>query len=161
MQIIVTPNDIIQRCLWDKYAKFCLKGKNKEEISNILANNKPISLSENDAYVIGLLKVIETENLVHRFNEEIIESLQIKSNVIDDQLYIKKSMILKQIDEYMNKFPVSYTPPVNYIDALKDLTKYVGDIRETVSVLKITSIKKHDILINYYNSKEVKRTLSL
>jgi hypothetical protein len=57
MQIIVTPNDIIQRCLWDKYKRFCLHDNNEEEIKNIVEANKPVSLSENDAYVIGLLKI--------------------------------------------------------------------------------------------------------
>lgn len=159
MQIIVTPNDIIQRCLWDKYAKFCLNDKNKEEINKIISNNKPISLSENDAYVIGLLKIIETDNLVHRFNEDIIESLQIKSNIIDDQLYIKKTVILKQIDEYLNKFPDAYEPPISYTQALEDLKVYVKDVRNKVSKLEITTKKRHDITISYYNSKQVKKCL--
>ena len=77
MQIIVTPNDIIQRCLWDKYKRFCLHDKNEEEIKNVVESNKPISLNENDAYVIGLLKIIETDNLVHRFNDDVFDFLQI------------------------------------------------------------------------------------
>ena len=32
MQIIVTPNYIIQRCVWDKYKKFILYEKNEEEV---------------------------------------------------------------------------------------------------------------------------------
>lgn len=161
MQIIVTPHDIIQRCLWDKYAKFCLSDKKKEEVTKIIVNNKPISLSENDAYVIGFLKIIETENLIHRFNEDIIDSLHIKSNVIDDQLFIKKNMILKQIDDYMNKFPDSYEPPVNYINSLEELKVYVKKIRKSIAQLEITTMKRHDITVSYYNSKEVKKSLVL
>ena len=67
MQIIISPNDIIQRCLWDKYKKFCLHEKDEKEIEKIIESNKPVSLNENDAYVIGLLKVIETDNLRRDF----------------------------------------------------------------------------------------------
>lgn len=161
MQILITPHDIIQRCLWDKYAKFCLSDKAKKDIDKIVLDNKPVSLSENDAYVIGLLKIIETDNLVHRFNEEIIDSLQIKSTVIDEQLFIKKSSILKQIDEYMLKFPDTYTPPNNYDVPLEELKVYVKKIKKLVSVLEITTMKKHDITISYFNSKEVKKCLVL
>lgn len=161
MQIIVTPHDIIQRCIWDKYLRFCLADKKKAEVEKIIIENKPISLSEDDAYVIGLLKIIETENLIHRFNEEVIESLQIKSDVIDDQLYIKKNTILKQIDDYLNKFPESYEPPNNYIETLEELKVYIKKIRKVVATLDITNIKRHDITVSYFNSKEIKKSLSL
>lgn len=161
MQIIVNPNDIIERCLWDKYVRFCLKDESKNDIDKIIKNNKPISLSEEDAYVIGLLKVIKTDNLVHRFNEDMIENLQIKSSMYDDQLFVKKSAINKQIDSYLNKFPDSYEPPLNYKESLNDLKDYIKKIQNKVSKLSITNIKRHDINIPHYNSKEIRKILDL
>lgn len=161
MQIIVTPNDIIQRCLWDKYKKFCLFDKTEDEIKIIVELNKPISLGEDDAYVIGLLKIIETDNLVHRFNEDMLEFLQIKSNVIDDDLYISKYSITKFISSYYDKFPDYYKPNMSYKEGLDDLRKYINNVEEKINNLDIKTIKNRDKLFTYYVSKEIKKSLDL
>lgn len=159
MQIIITPNDIIQRCLWDKYKRFCLHNSNNEEIKTLVEENKPLSLSENDAYVIGLLKIIETDNLIHRFNDDIFEFLQIKSSIINNDLYISKYAITKFIVSYNNKFPNYYTPPVNYENGLYDLLNYIKTIEERLETLETTTIKNRDKLITYFVSKDIKKIL--
>lgn len=160
MQIIVTPNDIIQRCLWDKYKRFCLHKQNEDEIKTIVTENKPISISENDAYVVGLLKIIETDNLVHRFNEDVFEFLQIKSSIIKDDLYISKYAINKFVTGYYNKFPDYYKPAVNYANGLFDLREYIKLIEDRIDNLETTTIKNRDKLFTYFQSKDIKKVLN-
>ena len=159
MQIIVTPNDIIQRCLWDKYKRFCLHDNNEEEIKNIVEANKPVSLSENDAYVIGLLKIIETDNLVHRFNDDVFDFLQIKSSIIKDDLYISKYAINKFVSSYYDKFPEYYKPNLSYKKGLDDLRAYIKVIEERIASLETITIKNRDKLFTYFMAKDIKKVL--
>jgi len=161
MQIIITPNDIIQRCLWDKYKKFCLYNNDEEEIKKIVEDNKPISLSEEDAFAIGLLKVIETDNLIHRFNENVLDSLQIKSNVIKDELYINKNTILKDVTTYMNKFPEYYKAPFNYRQGIDDLIIYIKNIEKKLNNIETTNVKQREKIFIYFKSKDIKKCLTL
>jgi len=161
MQIIVTPNDIIQRCLWDKYKKFCLYEKDEKEIEKVVENNKPVSLSENDAYVIGLLKVIETDNFVHRFNEDIIDYLQIKSSIINDELYINKSSITKFVSLYLDKFPSYYKPNLTYKKGIDELVDYVTIIKTNIESLETITIKNKEKFFTYLSSKDIKKLLTL
>ena len=73
MKILITPEDIVKRCLWDNYVYYILDSN--KEAEKILLENKEIELTEKDAFVIGLLKVMETENLIHRFNMNVSEFL--------------------------------------------------------------------------------------
>lgn len=161
MQIIITPNDIIQRCLWDKYKKFCLYKNTEDEIKKLVEDNKPVSLSEEDSYAIGLLKVIETDNLIHRFNENILESLQIKSNIIKDELYINKNTILKEITTYLNKFPDYYKSPFNYKQAIDDLEIYIENMLLKIEKLETTNVKQREKIFIYFKSKDIKKCLKL
>lgn len=161
MQIIITPNDIIQRCLWDKYKKFCLGDKSDDDIKIIVNENNPMTISEDDAYAIGLLKIIETDNLIHRFNENVLDILQIKSNVIKDELYINKNVINRDIGNYLEKFPEYYKPPFNYIQSLSDLKKYIKEIEEKLENLEIINVKNRDKIFMYYKSRDIRKCLKL
>ena len=161
MQILVTPNDIIQRCLWDKYKKFCLFDNNEEEIESIIENNKPISLSENDSYVIGLLKVIETDNFVHRFNEDILEYLQIKSSIIEEDLFINKSSIVKFILSYLDKFPSYYKPSFNYKTGLDELIIYIDKLKLKIEQMELVTIDNKGKTFTYYKSRDIKKSLEV
>ena len=161
MQIIVTPNDIIQRCLWDKYKRFILYEKTEEEIKKVVDENKPFSLSEEDAYAIGLLRIIETDNLVHRFNENILDVLQIKSNIIKDELYINKTTMTREISTYMNKFPEYYKAPFNYKQAIEELKTYIEVVDKEISKLEIINVKNKDKMFAYFRSKDIRKCLNL
>jgi hypothetical protein len=161
MQIILTPNDIIERCLWDKYFKFVLYNKTENEIKTFIEENSPITISEEDAYAIGLLKIIETDNLIHRFNENIIEILQIKSNIINNDLFINKNVIMKELTTYMYKFPIYYKPAFNYKKAIEELDKYIKMIEENVNKLEIVTTKQKDKIFNFINSKDIRKCLEL
>ena len=161
MQIILTPNDIIQRCLWDKYKRYILYEKSEEEVKKIVEENKPFSISEEDAYAIGLLKVIETDNLIHRFNENILDTLQIKSNIIKDELYINKTTLTREVSTYMLKFPEYYKSPFNYKQAIDDLKHYIQKVEKNISEIEIINVKNKDKMFDYYRSKDVRKCLNM
>lgn len=161
MQIIVTPNDIIQRCLWDKYKKLILYDKPEDEIKKLVDENKPFSLTEEDAYAIGLLRIIETDNLVHRFNENILDVLQIKSNIIKDELYINRTTIIREVSTYMNKFPEYFKPPFNYKQAIEELKVYIEVVDKEISKLEIINVKNKDKMFAYFRSKDIRKCLNL
>lgn len=160
MDILVTPEDVIKRCLFTKYKRFVLKGMNKEEIDNWIEENKPEILSENDAYVIGLLKVVETDNLIHRFNTFIEDFLKIKSTINDDKVMINKSSILKEILEFKDMFPDKFQPSKLYLDGINNMKKYVDEIYNIVDKLNIIQITMRDSKIyTYVLSSEVQKLI--
>ena len=77
MKILISPEDIVKRCLWDSYTYYILGSE--KEAEKMLKENAEVELSERDALVIGLLKVIETDNLIHKFNTYVMEFLTNKS----------------------------------------------------------------------------------
>ena len=161
MQIIITPNDIIQRCLWDKYRKFIVYEKTEEEIKKIVDENKPFSLTEDDAYAVGLLKIIETDNLIHRFNENILDVLQIKSNIIKDELYINRTTMVREISTYMLKFPEYYKAPFNYKQSIEELKVYIEKVEIKILDLEIINVKNKEKMFAYFRSKDIRKCLDL
>lgn len=161
MIITIKPDDIIKRCLWSDYKKFVLKGKTEEEIMEIVEKNEPTVISEDDAYVIGLLKILETDNLVHRFNQHILETLQIKSNVFDDGLYINKNSLIREVVSFKNRFPSYYNPPLNYKKSIEDMVVYVDRIKEKIDLLEVFPYTNKDKTYDFYNSNQVKKLLEL
>lgn len=159
MKIIITPESIIKRCLWTKYKRFCLKDKNKEEIKKIIKENKPIDLSENDAYVIGLLKIIETDNLIHRFNLHIEDFLKIKSTINNNKVIINKSSILKEIIEFKDMFPEAYKPDDLYQKSIDDMKKYVMGVYEQINKFEILQIPLRDKIYTYVMSNEISKLI--
>ena len=89
MTINIYPEDIVRRCLWDTYVYYVIGGSDKEA-ERILKENKEIAMSEQDALVIGLLKVIETDNLIFKFNTYIAELLSNRSSKVNEYLLIRK-----------------------------------------------------------------------
>lgn len=92
MTINIYPEDIVRRCLWDTYVYYVIGGSEKEA-ERILKENKEIAMSEQDALVIGLLKVIETDNLIFKFNTYIAELLSNRSSKVNEYLLIRKENI--------------------------------------------------------------------
>ncbi|NPV12875.1 MAG: hypothetical protein HPY57_13975 [Ignavibacteria bacterium] len=144
MQIIVLPEDIIKRCLFNKYKRFVLKGKSQEYINKWIQENKPEVISENDAYVIGLLKVVETDNLIHQFNLYIEDFLKIKSTINNDKVIINKSSLLKEIIEFKDMFPESYKPSDSFQKSIDDLKNYISNIYSEIEKLETLQIPMRD-----------------
>ena len=160
LKIIITPECIIKRCLFSKYKKFVLKSLSKEQIDNWIIENKPEIITENDAYVIGLLKVIETDNLIHRFNLYIEDFLKIKSTINAEKVMINKSSILKEIIEFKDMFPEAYKANTTYQTSINEMKKYVVDIYELVDKFDILQIPMRDGKIyTYVLSSEVQKLI--
>lgn len=156
MQIVITPDDIIRRCLWLDYKKFCLKNKNEEEITRIIEENKPVALKEEDAYVIGLLKIVETPNLVHRLKENMDEILKVKSNIFNNKLFIVKSVILKEISTFVARFPDSFKATFEYKKGIEDMKIFSEKIYIDVDKLPTQTFPNGDKIYTYVSSNSVK-----
>ena len=159
MKILVTPEDIIKRCLWSKYKKYVLNDKKKNEIEKIIVENELISLSENDAYVIGLLKVIETDNLVHRFRLEIEDFVKIKTTVNKDRVIINKNSILNEVREFKARFPVEYKPHEYYQKNIDEMKEYVDVVYEQIAELQFIEITFKEREIAFVYSKDVNKII--
>ena len=137
-----------------------MKDMNKEEIDRWITENKPEVLSENDAYVIGLLKVIETENLVHRFNLFIDDFLKIKSTINENRVIINKSSLMKEIIEFKDMFPESFSPNAKYQTGIDDMKKYVVGVYENVEKLETLQLTMRDGKIyTYVLSNDVQKLI--
>jgi hypothetical protein len=131
MEIKITPEDIIKRGLWDQYVHYIVGSE--KDAKELLKNNKEFILSEKNAIVIGLLKVMETDNLIYRFNDYITYIVSVKSlKEKSEQALIKKRHIEKAIDNFMTKFPDYWVAPKNYEAALIDMKRYVDDLQFTI-----------------------------
>jgi hypothetical protein len=117
MKILIHPEDILKRGLWDTYVYYVV-GSEKEAQTKLLENQE-FEISERDAIVIGLLKVMETDNLIHRFNDYLIHFLAIRSIKEKTDALIKKKLLETTIDKFMEKFPDYWTAPINSQNSLK------------------------------------------
>lgn len=161
MIITINPDDIIKRGLWIEYKKFVLKDKTEDEIKEIVEKNEPTVISEEDAYVIGLLKVIETDNLVHRFNYHILEILQIKSNIFDEGLYINRNVILREVATYKSRYPSYFKANLVYQKSIETLFVYVDRVKEDLEKLEICEYTSKDKQYEFFNSNQVRKILEL
>lgn len=160
MQILVTPSDIIKNCLWIDYKRFCLKDKREEEIKTIVSEDIPIMLNENDAFVIGLLKIVETPNLIHRFQVHTEEFLKIRSTIVNNRLFIRSNDILKEISTFKDCFPDYFNPPFEYKQGIDDLKTFINKVYPEIEKLPITNIpNKEAKMIDHYSSNSVKTLL--
>jgi hypothetical protein len=158
MRILTTPEDLIKRCLWDTYVYYVVGSEKEAEAQ--LRENKEFELSERDAIVIGLLKVMETDNLIHRFNDYLIHFLTVRSMKDKDDVLIKKKSLETSIDKFLDKFPDYWTPSTGYANSLKDLVGYINQLREKIEKLEITKLTVQNINYEFYTSNAVKKLLN-
>jgi hypothetical protein len=158
MKILITPEDIVKRCLWDTYVYYIVGSE--KEAQAILLENKEFELSERDAIVIGLLKVMETDNLIHRFNDYLIHFLTVRSIKEKDNLLIKKKSLETAIDKFLDKFPDYWTPPKTYENSLKDLVEYINKLRENINKLEIIKMTIQNVNYEFYSSNSIKKLLN-
>jgi hypothetical protein len=157
MRIIITPEDIVKRCLWDTFVYYILgKDKNPE---NILKENKEFTISEKDALVIGLLKCVETPNLIYRFNTQISDFLINRSITQGKLNLVRKKSILISIDKFLNKFPDYWTPSKEYETSIKDLKEYTEEVKESIDKVDIHEVTDQFGTHEYINSNNVKKIL--
>ena len=158
MNIKIYPEDIVKRCLWDHYVYYILGGSDKEA-EKILKENVEIEVSEKDALVIGLLKVIETDNLIHKFNGYVMELLTNKSLKEKDLLLVRKKALDAALDKFVDKFPDYWEPSTGSRNGLVDLVEYVEKIKKDVEKLEVHKIVDKNVTYEFYNSNNVRKLL--
>jgi hypothetical protein len=158
MRILIKPSDLVKRCIWDYYVYYIVG--NEKESQRLLEQDQEFEISERDALVCGLLKVIETDNLVHRFNDHMVHFLNTKSLKEKDALWIKKKGVEFQLDKFLDKFPDYWEAPQNYLNALTDLVEYMSQVKSNLSKLDSHKINIQNLTFEVYSSNAVKKTLS-
>jgi hypothetical protein len=159
MIITVTVEDLIKRCLWSDYKRFVLKDKSEQETQNIVHENKPIVLSENDAYAIGLLKVIETDNLIHRFSVHMKEMINIKSTIFDKNVYMSVRIVENELESFKKRFPDYWASDSTYSQAISELNEHINNLQELIKTFEIFEFKIKDKKVKYFQSKDIKKMI--
>lgn len=158
MKILITPEDIVKRCLFDSWAYYVV-GSTKEA-EKLLKENKEFEISERDAIVIGLLKVIETDNLIHRFNDYLTHFLTVRAVKEKESFLIKKKSIEMSIELFIDKFPDSWEPDIAYRNGLTDLKKYIQNLNQNLQKLDIIKHTIQNINYEFYNANNIKKLLN-
>lgn len=158
MKILITPEDIVKRCLWDSYTYYVVGSE--KEAEKLLKENTEFELSEREAIVIGLLKVMETDNLIHRFNDYLTHFLTVRSVKDKESFLIKKKSLEANIDKFLDKFPDYWTPASNYTVALKDLVEYIDNLRDGIEKLDIIKLTIQNVNYEFYNANAIKKLLN-
>jgi hypothetical protein len=157
MKITLCAEEIIKRGLWDSYTYYIV-GSDKEA-EKILKENLEVEITERDALIMGLLKIIETTNLIHKFNTYVAEFLSNKSSKDKDMLLIRKKGIDLAVDKFLDKFPSYWEPSPAWENGLKDLVKYIDDMKILLEKLEVHQIEVKGIIIEFYSSNHVKKLL--
>jgi hypothetical protein len=157
MQIKVYPSDLVKRCVWDTYVYYVLGSEKEAKI--LLSEDKEMEISERDALVIGLLKVIETDNLIHKFNTYIVEILSNKSTSPEGQILIRKKVLDASIDKFLEKFPPYWECSIVWEKAISELTEYVEDLKNRILNIEIICIEDKGLIIEFYPSNNIRKNL--
>lgn len=158
MKITVCCEDLVRRCVWDNYTYYVLGSEKDAE--RMLKENNEFEISERDALVIGLLKVIETPNLIHKFNTHIVDFLANRSLNQSNIALIRKKTLETSVDKFVDKFPTYWEPNLNYKKGLEDLIEYVKEFKERIDKMDIQKITDQFGTHEYLNSNNVKKILT-
>lgn len=158
MKIILCAEDLIKRCVWDHYVYYVL-GSDKEG-EKILKDNNEFELTEKDALVIGLLKTIETQNLIHKFNTYVVDLLTNKSINNNQQTLLRKKTLETAVDKFLDKFPDYWTPDLVFKKALIDLVDYIDIFKKNIEKLDIVKVTDQMGTYDFFVSNNVKKLLS-
>ena len=159
MILTVTPEDLIRRCLWSDYKRFALNKKSEQELQNLVKENKPISMPEDLAYAIGLLKVIETDNLIHRFTVHMKEMINIKSTIFDKNVYISVKIIENELESFKKRFPDYWVADSVYEKSVKELVAHIVEYQNMIKKFQVFEFKVKDKTIKVFQSKDIKKMI--
>ena len=157
MKIKIYPEDIVRMCLWDNYVYYIVGSE--KEAEKILKENDEMEIPEREALVIGLLKIIETDNLIHKFNTYVMEFLTNKSIKNNDYTLVRKRTFDSSIDKFVDKFPDYWVPNNYWSKSLKDLLDYVEVIKLYIEKIEIHKVVDKNISYEFYNSNNIKKLL--
>lgn len=158
MKILIKPSDIVKRCLWDSYVYYIVGSDKEAQI--LLSEDKEFELSERDALIIGLLKVIETDNLIHKFNTYITEILTNKS-IKEKELgiLVRKKVLDTAIDKFLDNFPAYWNCGIVWEKSIKELKEYIDTIKKSISKQEIYTITEKNITSELYSTNSIKKLL--
>ena len=158
MKIVLCAEDLVRRCVWDNYTYYVLGSEKEAEL--LLKQNNEFEISERDALVIGLLKVIETTNLIHKFNTYIVEFLTNKSINQGNTVLVRKKSVEIAVDKFLDKFPDYWVPNMDYKKSLTELVDYIGEFKIKFEKIEIQNVTDQFGTHEYINSNNVKKILS-
>ena len=158
MTIKILPEDMVRRCVWDNYVYYVLGSEKDAE--TILKENKEFDLSERDALVIGLLKVIETSNLIHKFNTYIVEFLTNKSINQGKDVIVRKKTLEIAVDKFLDKFPDYWVPNIEYKKSLTELVDYIEEFKNEIEKMDVQKVTDQFGTHDFLSSNNVKKLLS-
>ena len=159
MVISLNIEDLIRRCLWSDFKRFVLKDKSDQEIQLIVKENKQIVLTENDAYAIGLLKVIETDNLIHRFIVHMKEMINIKSTIFDKNVYMSVKIVENELESFKKRFPEYWVADAVYSKSIEELNIHITKLQALIKTFEIFEFKIKDKKVRYFQSKDIKKMI--
>lgn len=159
MIITITAEDIIRRGLWSDYKRFVLKDKSEQEIQLIVKENKPIVLTENDGYAIGLLKVIETDNLIHRFTVHMKEMINIKSTIFEKNVYMSVKIVENELESFKKRFPEYWEADMVYEKSIIELNEHIVQLQALTKTFEIFEFKVKDKKVRYFQSRDIKKMI--
>lgn len=157
MKIVVSAEDIVRRCLWDSYVYYVVGSE--KEAEKIFKEGSEFEISERDALVIGLLKVIETDNLIHKFNMYLTDFLTNKSISSGKDLIIRKKTVELGIEKFYDKFPSYWSPEHSWKIGLDNLKAYLEELKNNLEELEIQKITDQFGTHEYITSNSVKKLL--
>ena len=157
MTIKIYPEDIVRMCLWDNYVYYIVGSE--KEAEKILKENAEMEIPERDALVIGLLKIIETPNLIHKFNTYVMEFLTNKSIKHNDLTLVRKRTFDLAVDKFVDKFPDYWVPNSYWSNSLKDLVDYVEIMKVDIEKIEIHKVVDKNVTYEFYNSNNIKKLL--
>jgi len=157
MKIFITPEEIVRLCLWDLYSYYIVGSEKESE--KILKENKEIELSEKDGYVMGFLKTMETDNLIHKFNLHVTDYLTTRSVKEKEGIYIRKKTIETSVEKFISKFPPYWEPTPLFKQSLDELHKYVDRFLKAVDKMETVKYTYQNITSEYINVNHVKKEI--
>jgi hypothetical protein len=103
--------------------------------------------------------VIDTDNLIHKFNNHVVEQLTNKSIKHGDLLLARKKTLDISVDKFLDKFPDYWLPKSTYVSALADLVEYIDNMKKNIENLEIHKVVDKNVTYEFYNSANIRKLL--
>jgi hypothetical protein len=103
---------------------------------------------------------METDNLVHRFNDYMVHFLTIKSIKEKDDVIVRKKSVEVAIEKFIDKFPKYWEAPLNYVNSLKELNKYIDSLKSKIDELEVIKLTIQNMPQEVYISNSVRKLLN-
>lgn len=145
MEIKLRYSDLVERLVWDKYRYFVLDGMNKEDVDKLIEGNEEFIINEKNAFVIGLLNTMYTEEVVYKYKQYLREIIENKSFNYDDvdkkvRKYITRKILLTNAVKFKNKIPKVYQSKNN------EFNKQVEQLNAVIEFF-VSEVKKLEYTI--------------